>query len=752
MYMRFLIGLFLIFNLGACKGAAQDLVIVNNNLSIYKIIIPADASKLEIKSANVLQDYILKVTGVQLPIGNEKKEPLKTPGIYLGYTAKKEIAYRGKMPPESYKLTTDGKDLIICGGSGKGLIYGVYFFIENYLHCRKLAGEPAFIYVSTEVTIPGRINDFHKPDFIYREVYYPASNDPEYLEWHQLQQLDDLWGLWGHTFNKLLPAETYFKTHPEYYALVKGVRQPSQPDLSNEEVFRIITAELRKRMAAHPDAMYWSISPNDDNGYCECNLCKAVYNENGGPSGSLIKFVNRIAAAFPDKSFTTLAYGYTHKAPTSLKPAKNVYVFLSDIDALRDKPLSEEATAATFRKDLKAWGGITPNIFVWDYITQFTNYLAPFPNLHTLKANMQFFKDNGVKGVFAQGSGTTFSEWAELKSYLMAKVFEDTKVEITELTNSFIDYYYGSAAPYLQQYQDLLQSKMLETHRHLDIYGNPINEWSTYLSPEQLDLMSSLMDKAEAATEGKPQTQQRVMRARLPLEYTVLQQARFYGIEKHGIWVKDKNGEYSLKSKFAEKVSRFVANCKKAGVTELSEGGLTPDQYQAEWNNIIKTGVTKTIALGAKLTLQYPYAEDYPAKANRTLTDGNPGYNDFSYNWLCFYGTPMVATIDLGKKTTVNTVKMHFLDDPRHFIFQPEKITVETSEDGTSWHPFGDYKPAPNTEHFEVGVKEYSSNASGKNAQARFLRVTATNLTILPAWRYRDNKKPMIACDEIYVQ
>src|SRR5690606_34784914 len=111
------------------------------------------------------------------------------------------------------------------------------------------------------------------------------------------------------------------------YALVKGKRQASQLCLSNENVYKIVVSEFKKRMADNPDALYWSISPNDDNGWCTCDKCSAVDNEQGGPAGSLIKFVNRVAGAFPDHKFTTLAYGYTHKAPR-MKPAANVYVFL----------------------------------------------------------------------------------------------------------------------------------------------------------------------------------------------------------------------------------------------------------------------------------------------------------------------------------------------------------------------------------------------------------------------------------------
>ncbi len=742
--------LLLLISLSACHGNAQELILASNNASEYKIVIPAKASKLELRAASVLQDYFQRVSGVQLPIIADAAKP-GTPAIYIGHTSK-EKKIPVNLPAEGSLLITDGKDLVIYGGSGKGLIYGVYGFIEKYLHCKKLSDGPAIITTAKQVLVPGSIRDESKPQFIYREVYYPASQDPEYLEWNRLQQFEDLWGLWGHSYDKLAPAKTYFSTHPEYYAEVKGKRQPTQLCLSNENVYKIVVDGLKTRMAQNPDAIYWSVSPNDDIDDCACDKCKAANDEQGSPSGSLIKFVNRVAGAFPDKVITTLAYGYTHRAPKSLKPLNNVYIFLSNIDAYRDKPLATEGSAAAFRNDLKAWRALTPNLFVWDYITQFTNYLAPFPNFHTLQPNMQFMKENGVKGMFVQGSGDTYGEWAELRSYVTAKLLQNDTANVKELTAGFLKDYYGAAAPFLQQYIDLIQEKMIASHRKLDIYGNPVNEWNSYLTPELLDEYSAIFDKAEAATDGNGTLQERVTRARLPLEYTVLQEMRFYGIEKYGIFIREKNGDWSLRPNLEKKVSRFVDNCKKAGVKEMSEGGVNPDQYQAEWDSIYKAGVTPTKATGTTVTLQYPFAEDYPAKGNRTLVDGTPGYTDFSYNWLCFYGVPMVATIDLGRIQSVEKVKMHFLDDPRHWIFLPERVLVELSADGMNYRTIGDLTATVNEEHYNRSIKEYNIQNTNAASQVRYIRVTANNLTTLPEWRFRENKKPMIACDEIFVQ
>jgi Domain of unknown function (DUF4838) len=629
-------------------------------------------------------------------------------------------------------------------------VYGVYALLERYMGCSKLAGEPASVPANSTVKIPNSVRLLTEPPFIYRQAYYPASNDAEYLEWHGLHQFEDLWGLWGHSYDKLVPAKQYFAAHPEYYALVRGKRDPVQLCLSNEDVFNIVVAELKKRMARNPDAIYWSVSQNDAPEYCHCAKCAAADAAEGGPQGSLIRFVNRVAARFPDKIITTLAYSYTHKPTKNLRPADNVYIMLSDIDAYRDKPLSEEKTAATFRSDLDGWHAKTENIFVWDYLTEFTNYLAPFPNLQTLQPNMQYLKEHGVKGVFEQGSGDTYSELAELRNYILTRLLWDPKAPIKEVTSSFLQQYYGAAAKYVQQYIDAVQEQMTTTHRHLDIYGNPVNEWNSYLTPELLDMYSSLLDKAEVAAESNPTLADRVTRLRLPVEYTVLQQARFYGIEKFGIFEKDNNGNWQVRQKLKDKVTRFVANCKKAGVTELSEGGNTPDQYQAEWNAIYNAGVKPTLALGAKVSLGYPFVEDWPAKGNRTLVDGTPGYNDFSYNWLLFYGTPMIANLELPQPVSVRSVEVHFLDDPRHWIFPPQKITIEVSEDGSRYRTIGNADIHPEDEHYDV---QYSKTLMNNNSsKVKFIKVTAIPPPTLPEWRWHETKKPMIACDEIYVQ
>ncbi|MFB6457385.1 DUF4838 domain-containing protein [Chitinophaga sp. Hz27] len=729
----------------SCGTASGDISVVSNGHSDYSIVTPASPSKAESKAASVLQDYIQKISGVRLPVVKENDYSGNT-AIFVGNT--EHTSGPEKVYGDGFYTGTADKAVYVRGGSGKGVLYGAYHLLDTYMHCRKTSGEAAFVPSLKTITLPPNMKDLQEPRFVYRESYYPMSADPEYLDWHGLQRFEDLWGLWGHSFFKIIPPQQYFAGHPEYFSLVNGSRQPMQLCLSNEQVYNLTVAYFKKAIATHPDAVYWSISPEDGPGYCTCAECKKADEEEASHAGALIRFVNRIAAAFPEQQFTTLAYGYSAKAPARTKPAHNVFIFLSSIDAYRQTPLQTIASAADFRKNLSSWGNISDNLFIWDYTIQFTNYLCPFPDYANLQANMQYFKNNHVKGVFSQGSGETYGDMAEYNSYVQAALLWNQDADIQAVSADFMQSYYKAAAPYVQQYIQALTEAVHQTHAVLDIYGSPIYSAKDYLSPAKIDQYSSLLDKAEAAVEKDPVALKRVNWARLPLEYVVLQQSRTYGTEKYGYLTPSGNG-YVVNPRWPQRVQQFVTNSTAAGVTELSEGGLSPDAYQQEWNKLLAQKWVGGLAFKAPVTLANPYTPEYSPMKEKTLTDGLFGTTDFSYNWLFTYGKDMIATIDLGSNKAVKEVSMNFLQDARHYIFLPVNIKVEVSSDGSTYQIFGSKQVPVPGEDFTASISHYVFNNS---VSARYIRVTASCAAQLPAWRTVGSKQPSLCCDEIVVQ
>ena len=119
-----------------------------------------------------------------------------------------------------------------------------------------------------------------------------------------------------------------------------------------------------------------SVSQNDGNyTNCTCDACKAIDDYEGALSGSIITFLNKLAARFPDKEFSTLAYLYTMNPPKHVKPLPNVNIMLCDIDCDREVTLTENASGKEFVKAMEGWSKITNNIFVWDYGINWLHFL-----------------------------------------------------------------------------------------------------------------------------------------------------------------------------------------------------------------------------------------------------------------------------------------------------------------------------------------------------------------------------------------
>jgi hypothetical protein len=740
--------LILALNADALTVNQKTFILVENSTSKTQIIIPANATVNEQKAAVILQSYIHKICLANLPIVAEKLPNINT-DIYLGRTRIAESYEPSKIKNDGFFIATNNNSLIICGGSGKGVIYGVYHFIENYLGCKKYANIPATIKTAKQISLNTTTFDLQNPQFVFRQSYYPISADQEYMDWHKLQSFEDLWGLWGHSFFKIISPKKYFKTNPEYFSLVNEHRQATQLCLSNPDVYKLTLAYFKLAIADNPDAIYWSIAPNDDDNYCTCENCKKIDTEEGGPQGSLIRFVNSIAKQFPNKIFTTLAYGYTAK-PSKTKPLKNVYPILSTIDAYRTQPLATEKSAAGFRKNLSGWSALTNHIFVWDYTTQFTNYVAPFPDYNNLKPNLNYFANTAIKGVFLQGSGDTYGDMSEFNSYLQAKLLWNPNANTDLIKQDFLNGYYGKAGIFINKYLSQLEENLSTTNSDLDIYGNPINNYINFLSPQFIDDYSEILAQAELAVDGQPELLKRVANVSLGLDFVVLQQSKFFGFEKFGYLIKDPNTcAVNVKSIWPLKVKKFVAQCHLAGVTELSEGGQTPDEYQTEWNEIFNKKFITNKAYNAEVKLKFPFSVEFPAKKERTLVDNVNGYKDFSYNWLHFYNKDLVATIELKENKTFDQIQTNFLLDPRHYIFLPEEVILETSNNGIDFEIVGKQTLNVTDEDYAVSIKNITFNIPSQSL--RYIRLSAKCPKQLPQWRLKKFKMPAICCDEITV-
>ncbi|TKG96452.1 DUF4838 domain-containing protein [Puteibacter caeruleilacunae] len=736
--------------LASCQN---QLTISNNGSSNYQIVIPSNATTSDQAAAAALQNYLQKIGNAQLTIVKDKV-PEKEYEICIGNTNRTNLTHPD-LEQDGFTIQTNQKKILIKGGTEKGSLYGVYTFLEDFLNCRKYSSTVEVIPQLESIKIPAQINMTQVPVIKFRETYYRDSGDPGFLNWHKLDVHGGEhgeWGYWCHSFHQLVPPEEYAKTHPEYYALRNGNRQPgSQLCLSNPDVLEIAIRNLKKAIDEHPEAKYWSVSQNDNQNYCQCEHCAKIDSAEGTPMGSVLHFVNKVAEHFPDKVISTLAYQYTRSLPKHVRPAKNVNIMLCNIECPRHLPMNEEPSSQSFCKDLEDWGSITNNILLWDYVIQFKNLVSPFPNLHTIAPNIRYLVDNGVTAIFEQGNREIGGEFAELRAYLISKLLWNPNLDPEAIINDFLEGYYGKAAPFIKEYINLSHKSLSESGMQLNIFGNPLVAKHTYLKADLMLQYKSLFDQAEAAVAAHPELLNRVQNARLPIMYAELEIARSNGFEEGGLYIKRHNDVYEPRTEIKNLLDTFIERCNRNKVTKLKEWSTTPDEYLVAYMRLFSKDASRSKAFRKKVDYIIKPNAKYTPNGVKTLTDGVFGSYDFAANWLGYEGKHMEFIVDLDKPTDVHKLSIDFLQGINDWIFLPESVSFYASNDGKKYKLIDEIKNTQPENKKGIFIHTFKTEPN-QTLSCKYIKVKAQSILNCPSWHMGAGGPVWIMADELIVE
>ena len=248
-------------------------------------------------------------------------------------------------------------------------------------------------------------------------------------------------------------------------------------------MLKIVTERILERIRQDPTAKLFSVSQNDCQNFCTCAACQAIDTREGSHAGTMIAFVNQVAEAvereFPDVWIETLAYQYTRVPPKTIRPRPNVVVRLCSIECEFSKPFDRSAAGQNrkFVEEMNRWSAMTDKLHIWDYTTDFRDYLGPFPNVLALQGNVRFFRDHHVVGVFEEGAYQgRHGDFAELKAWLLAKWLWNPDLPAETLLNDFFTGYYGAAAPLVRRYFDELHAFYQKSGATLSIYDDVLRQ------------------------------------------------------------------------------------------------------------------------------------------------------------------------------------------------------------------------------------------------------------------------------------
>ena len=697
-------------------------------------IIVADKDTINRKAADLLQDFVQRISGARLPIVENAKA--KKGDIVIGQGNTEGLTEDG------FRLATQEGILRISSGGDKGAIYGVVTLLDDYLGVEYYTAHTYTLEKKPTIEIP-ELDRAENPSFRYRQTQsYAIQEDPIYKMWFRLEEPNEVFAnnLWVHTFDKILPSAEFGESHPEYYSYINGERRPgaaSQWCLTNPEVFEIVAHRVDSIFRTNPDKKMISISQNDGNfTNCTCPACKALDEQEGGtPSGSLIHFLNKLAARFPDKEFSTLAYLFTMHPPKQVKPLPNVNIMLCDIDCRREVPLTDNASGQDFMRAMEGWSKISDNIFVWDYGINFDCYLSPFPNFPILQKNMQLFKDHHVTMHFSQIAGSKCGTFTEMRAYIVSKLMWNTQQDVDSLMKQFMQGYYGAAAPYLYQYEKLLEGALLGSGQDLWIFDSPVSHKKGMLNAHCLKRYNELFDQAEKAVADSPELLDRVRIERLTLQYSELETARAEG--GHDI------------NEIKEKLALFRERAAHYQLPTLNERHNSPLAYCDLYEKRFLPKAEKNYAKNASITWIEAPSDKYLPEAAKTLTDELYGGTSFVESWIGWEGKNGSFILDLGKEVDIRGIESDFLHQLGQWLFLPKKVSYAISSDNQSYQAFGTTDIA---EDQSVEVKFFQARSEKQQpVKGRYVKVEIEGVNTCPSWHCGVGHKAWFFMDEIRV-
>lgn len=726
----------------SCKPVSTEFVVYRRGETQTILILPDKPKGIETKAANLFNDQFQQITGTSIRVVSEKgfiKQKNQVP-VFLGNTQASQnvkAIYTGQ--DDGFVIGEKDGSVYISANRGVGILNAIATFFEDYTHTIYYDVQEKFVSKLDEIKIPGGELKSFSPAFEFRQAYFPQSLDYDYAIWNKLHLFQESWAVWGHNLHKLIDPALVNSPNSGIYALQGGQPKPEQYCFSSEVLFQSLVKGIQQKIIQNPDAIYYSIAPNDNAISCACAKCNALNGGTSSSSNSVATLINKLAKQFPSLIFSTHAYLSTLNPPKGIKMASNSLVLISTIDFPKGIPISESKQANRFKTLVSAWKAVCNKLYVWDYTVQYTNYFDFFPNLPSLQKDLLFFKEIGIQGVMEQGSEDQYSLFGDWKSFAISKLLWKPDINLDTLRYSYFELAYPSQVDFITDYLLPMDARQSKSGKELNIYGTVNESLASYLNVEEFDLF--FYELSENYKESKGKERLRLEKALLAMSYLKLELSRSGGVTAHGY------GQMMQDSIQVHKEVHALLNriTELSSITQVKYTGETGDSlssYQNNWARFILNRKLRSKIIDKPIRHISKNNGEFKGQAQKALNDGAIGFLDYETNWLLFNSNSMEIEIPISGFSG-STLEINFLNDPKHRILCPDKISVmQVANDGKR------------TLLSEAAIKR----PSGKDiafVKLNFAEVNTGKLIVLAEYLQtreefsNSTRKPSIACDEI---
>ena len=587
---------------------AENLKVVSNNKAMVSF--HAGQTLSERLAAQELIKYINKASGADL-----HEAPHDKARIIIALAGDKAVPTNvsnllsNADDEDSFCLKTHGGKLFIVGKGHAGALYGTYHFLEKYLGVIFFTPDEEYCPALTDISVPD-VEDVQIPAFTLRILQQVGSHGlaPKTRNWAAKNRihLPDTCGFggwfpdeWffskearefvearntlgkvsssgGHmAFQLAVPAKKYKEKHPEYFALVDGIRQGEHNCISNPEVQRLTTEyviSLIEKLGAD-NFVYIFGAPDNQQDWCRCDECAKLDGDDKFPNVSrrfhtvTQKIAKDVLKRCPNANLRVFAYWNYRELPEGVDFDPRVTIYYCPHQRCYAHSIDDPKCPrnARYFKQMQDWLKAAPKMLVFEYSNS-TPGIRYAPISDVLVRDLQVYRKLGILGRKEEfyatdaryvGTWAKNAEWYSNKEkgawqhwMIFAKASWNPDFDYAQTMEYMQSKYYGPAWPIMKEYHAYRKELWDSTPGCFEGWG----EQNDHRTPKILmragakEKLFAYLDKAEKAVQNSPDHLRRVKIDR-------------YFLEDH--WVR-------MNNKYRERLGRTLQapRCKKQPVID----------------------------------------------------------------------------------------------------------------------------------------------------------------------------------------
>lgn len=543
---------------GQARGPQVELV--RDGKTKYRIYVGADEGAIVRQAAHELASYLKSITGATFPVVSATEPPSHTDLLVVGRD--NPVAAEADIDkPRSSRLvdpavdfvslggdgfalrtirpgaTPGGTALLIAGGTPRGTLYGVYWVLDQLFGVRWFAAD--FTHTPRTKDLGVRAESFNVdqvPRFCYREMYMGDAVDPAYRQHNFLNGERGLfeglsrpagidswstyWPAWGGSFHTLVTDQTLWSSEQ---------LKCMEPKTRTDATASLITAiNARVEDGLDPSANFIQ----EDAGWTDPDPASQAFADahGGALSAPVVDMTNdvlaRVRQEIPEARLGTQAYRFSQKPPTGIRESDGIVVTFAPVFANFAQSIFADVNSQ-FGADLEGWTKVTDDVLMWSYLTNFLNYVQPFPDWWAMGEEIRGLAElPSVKAYFGEGAYTgPGTEFGNLRTWLAARMLWDPTLDPDDLIQEFCVGYYGPAAKYIYRYMKAMVEVVAQTESSLTYLMTVEAGYLTFDAMNKADL---LLGQAEAAVRNDPVLLPHVQKVRLGVDYVILMRTLEY--------------------------------------------------------------------------------------------------------------------------------------------------------------------------------------------------------------------------------